>query len=365
VRLPHGEDCWLVTRYADVRAVLGDPRFSRAAALDHDVPRLSERTDDAGGILSTDPPEHTRLRRLVAKAFTTRRVEQLRPRVVEIADGLVDAMVAAGAPVDLVEAFAVPLPVTVICELLGVPYADRHQFRIWSEAVLSTTALPPATIREYRDALDGYMSGLIARRRAEPSDADLIGALVKARDEDDRLSEREMVQLAVGLLIAGHETTASQLPNFTYALLTHPDQRKRLRAQPELVPAAVEELLRWVPLGASSAFPRYATADVELSGGTVRAGEPVLASVAAANRDPRAFPDPDTIDLDRERVAHVGFGHGVHHCLGAPLARLELEIALRTLLTRLPDLRFAGAESDIPWKQGLFVRGPRELRVAW
>jgi cytochrome P450 len=366
VRLPYGEESWLVTGYADVRTVLGDLRFSRAAVVDHDPPRVSPRADDGGGILSMDPPGHTRLRRLVAKAFTMRRVEELRPRAVEIAADLVDRIMATGAPVDLVEEFALPLPVTVICELLGVPVDDRHQFRVWSEAVVSTTALPPAKIQEYRANLDDFMADLIARRRREPTDADLLGALVKARDEGDKLSEVELVQMAVGLLIAGHETTASQIPNFVYALLTHPDQRDLLRDRPDLVPAAVEELLRWVPLGASSAFPRYATVDVELSDGTVvRAGEPVLVSVAAANRDPRVFPDPDRIDITRDRVPHVGFGHGVHHCIGAPLARLELEVALATLLARLPGLRFAVAEPEIPWKQGLFVRGPKRLPVSW
>ena len=364
VRMPYGEESWLVTRYADARTVLGDPRFSRAVSVDRDEPRVAPHTGD-GGILAMDPPEHTRLRRLVAKAFTMRRVELLRPRVEEIADGLVDAMLAAGTPVDLVEEFAVPLPVTVICELLGVPATDRARFRVWSEAVVSTTALTPAQIIEYRDSLEAYMAGLVERRRREPTDADLLGALVRARDEGDSLSEEEMVQLAVGLLVAGHETTASQIPNFVYTLLTHPEVLDRLRRRPDLVPDAVEELMRWVPLGAASAFPRYATEDVELSGGVVPAGDPVLVAVAAANRDGRAFADPDRIDLTRGRSPHIGFGHGVHHCLGAPLARLELEVALATLLRRLPGLRFAGPEDAIPWKAGLFVRGPKALRLSW
>ena len=369
VRLPYGEPGWLVTRYADARTVYGDPRFSRAASVDRDQPRVAPR-DTEGGILSMDPPEHTRLRRLVAKAFTARRVEQLRPRVVEIADGLIDAMVADGPPADLVERLALPLPVTVICELLGVPVADRHRFHVWSDAVVSTTKLPPEQIAAYHGELRMYIAEQVvvggARRRARPTDDDLLGALVKARDEGDSLSEEELVGLVVALLVAGHETTASQIPNFVYALQTHPDQWRLLVDQPELVPDAVEELMRWVPLGAAAAFPRYTTVDVELSGTVVPAGEPVLVSAASANRDERAFPDGDRLDITRDRATtHLGFGHGAHHCLGAPLARVELEVALATLVRRLPGLRFAVPEEEIPWKAGLFVRGPLSLPVAW
>jgi cytochrome P450 len=364
VQMPFGEESWLVTRHADVRTVLGDPRFSRAAVLDRDPPRVAPQ-EPQGGMLAMDPPEHTRLRKLAAKAFTVRRVEQLRPRVVEIADGLVDDLVAAGPPADLVDGFAVPLPVAVICELLGVPFADRDRFRVWSEAIVSTTSLTPVQIGEYLNHLMAYMAELVERRRREPTDADLLGAMVRARDEDDRLSERELVMLAVGLLAAGHETTASQIPNFVYALQTNEDQWRLLLERPELAPDAVDELMRWVPLGAAAAFPRYATEDVELSGTVVHAGEPVLVSTASANRDERAFVDAERLDITRERGPHVGFGHGVHHCLGAPLAHLELEVALATLVRRLPGLRFAVAEPEIPWKAGMFVRGPVRLPVAW
>jgi cytochrome P450 len=363
VRLPYGEDAWLVTRYRDVRTVLGDPRFSRAAVLDRDEPRVRPEPS-TGGILSMDPPDHTRLRRLVAKAFTMRRVEALRPHVQQIADGLLDRMIEHGPPADLVEEFALPLPIIVICELLGVPYEDRADFRTWSDAALSTTSLPQETIQEYIQNLHDYMAGLVAERRVRPTE-DLLGALVRARDEEDRLTEDELVRMGVGLLIAGHETTASQIPNFVYVLLTHPDECARLRAEPELVPRAVEELLRYIPLGAAAAFPRYATEDVELSGVLVRAGEPVLAVMASANRDGEVFPDPDTLDLTREENPHVGFGHGVHHCLGAPLARLELQVALGALLRRLPGLSFAVPEDELPWKSGMLVRGLTSLPVTW
>jgi cytochrome P450 len=311
-----------------------------------------------------DPPDHSRLRRLVAKAFTVRRVEALRPHVREIADGLLDRMVEQGAPADLVEEFALPLPITVICELLGVPYEDRAAFRTWSDAALSTTSLPPETIQEYIQNLHDYMAGLVAKRRAQSTD-DLLGALVRARDEEDRLTEDELVRMGVGLLIAGHETTASQIPNFVYVLLTHPDECARLRAEPALIPRAVEELLRYIPLGASAGFPRYATEDVELGGVLVRAGEPVLAVMASANRDGEVFDDPDALDLAREENPHVGFGHGVHHCLGAPLARMELQVALDALVRRLPGLRFAVPEDELPWKSGMLVRGLTSLPVTW
>jgi cytochrome P450 len=364
VRLPFGEEAWLATRYADVRTVLGDPRFSRAASVGRDEPRITPRPIE-GGMLSMDPPEHTRLRRLVAKAFTARRVEHLRPRARQIADGLIDRMVDAGPPADLVERFATPLPITVICELLGVPVEDQDRFHVWSEAIVSTTSLTPEQIRSYVDSLLGYMAGLIAQRRERPTD-DLIGALVRARDEDnDRLTEDEMVRLAAGLLAAGHETTVTQIPNFVYVLLTHPEQCERLRADLDLVPSAVEELMRYVPLGVASSFARYALEDVELGGVLVRAGDPVIGSVASANRDDTVFAAPDTLDLTRSTNPHIGFGHGAHHCIGAQLARMELQVAVAALLTRLPGLRFAVPEQELQWKSGLLVRGLKRMPVAW
>ena len=253
VRLPFGEEGWLATRHTDVRAVLGDARFSRAASVGRDEPRLTPRQIE-GGILSMDPPEHTRLRRLVAKAFTARRVEQLRPRTRQIADELIDAMVADGPPADLVEHFATPLPIQVICELLGVPFADQHLFHVWSEAIVSTTSLPPERIQEYLDNLYAYIGELVQQRRRAPTD-DLICAMVRARDEDqDRFTEQEIVQLAAGLLAAGHETTVTQLPNFAYVLLNHPEQLAWLRSDPARVPTAIEELMRYVPLGVASSF---------------------------------------------------------------------------------------------------------------
>ncbi|MCX4474676.1 cytochrome P450 [Micromonospora sp. NBC_01655] len=363
VRLPYGEPAWLATRHTDVRTVLGDARFSRAAAVGRDEPRNTPRQIQ-GGILSMDPPDHTRLRRLVARAFTARRVEELRPRTRQIADELVDGLLAAGPPADLVAHLATPLPIRVICDLLGVPVTDQDKFHTWSEAIVSTTSLGVEQAERYIDNLIAYMGELIAQRRQEPTD-DLIGAMVRARDADDRLSEEEVVQLAAGLLAAGHETTVTQIPNFVYVLLHHPGEWARLRADRSLVPRAVEELMRFVPLGATAAFARYPKEDVEVGGVLVRAGEPVVVSIASANRDETVFPDADRLDLGREVNPHLGFGHGVHHCVGAQLARMELQVVLDTLLDRLPGLRLAVPESELPWKSGLLVRGLTAMPVAW
>jgi len=300
---------------------------------------------------------------VVAKAFTARRVEELRVRAQEIADRLVDEMTAQGPPADLVAGFALPLPVTVICELLGVPLEDRARFRHWSDAMLSTTRFTPAEIDRCVEELSAYMAGLVAERRERPQD-DLLGVMVAARDEQDRLSEDELVAMGVGVLVAGHETTASQIPNFVYTLLEHPDQLACLRADPDLVPQAVEELMRFVPLGSAS-IARYALEDVQLSGGVVRAGEPVVASNASANRDATVFTCPEELDVTRQEASHVGFGHGPHHCLGAQLARMELQVALRTLLRRLPGLRLAGTGEDLVWKSGSGVKGLEKMLVTW
>ncbi|RKN64948.1 cytochrome P450 [Streptomyces klenkii] len=360
VRMEYGEPAWLATRYADARLVLGDRRFSRAEGLHHDEPRRGEGPRDTG-LLSMDPPDHTRLRTLVTKAFTTPRVEKLRPDVRALAEGLVAAMVAAGPPADLVEDYALPIPVAVICRLLGVPLEDRPRFRRWSDAALSTSSLTGEEKTANRDELRAYMAGLIEQHRAHPAD-DLMTALIEARDVNDRLSELELTDLCVGILVAGHETTATQVPNFVLTLLGHPGALERLRTDPDLIPAAVEELMRYVPLGAGASFARYALEDVEVGGTLVRKGEAVLVSVGAANRDAGRFADPETLDIGRTGNQHLGFGHGVHHCLGAPLARLELQEALRALVLGLPGLRPAG---DIVWKTEMLVRGPRSMPVAW
>ncbi len=360
VRLPHGEPTWLATRYADARFVLGDRRFSRAMATDKDEPRMAPGRRP-GGILAMDPPDHTRLRTLVAKAFTMRRVELLRPRVADLAAGLIEDMKAKGQPADLVEDYALPIPVAVICELLGVPVEDRPKFRVWSDAALSTSPLTTEEMMANQEELRAYMHVLVEEHRARPQD-DLMTALIEARDVRDRLSELELVDMCIGILIAGHETTASQIPNFVYALLEQPEQLARLRADLDLIPAAVEELLRFVPLGAGAGFARYATEDVQVGDVLVKEGEPVMVAIGAANRDALQFSSAETLEFGREANPHLGFGHGVHHCLGAPLARLELQEALKALLRDFPGLRLDG---DIVWKTQMLVRGPRSMPIGW
>jgi cytochrome P450 len=360
VRLPYGGDAWLVTRHQDVRTVLSDQRFSRAAGLTREEPRVSVDTPQRG-MLDMDPPDLTRLRRLVAGAFTARRVERLRARALIIATELADAIAARGSA-DLVEDFALPLPVTMICELLGVPVDDRDDFQLWSKAFLSTTGMLPEQRMACVGRLMEYVAGLVDQRRSHPAD-DLLGALVAARDGQGSLEEDELLFLAAGLLAAGYETTATQIANFVYVLLTHPEQLRLLRARPDLVASAVEELMRFVPLTAAVTVPRWALQDVELAGGTIHAGEAVFASRSAANRDPRVFSDPGRLDLTRQVNPHMGFGHGIHHCLGAQLARLELRVALSVLLDRLPGLRFATAEANLAWHTGNALRGLVALPV--
>jgi cytochrome P450 len=371
VQQPFGDRAWLVTRYDDVRLVLSDTRFSRAEVMVRDAPRIFAPRGVPSGILGLDPPEHTRLRRLVSGAFRARTLELLRTRVERTATELLDRMAQEGPPADLVERFAIPLPLSMICELMGVPYGDRESFQLWADAYLSTTDLPVEEKMARLGKLGGYIAQLVAQRRqelatnGEPGE-DLIGVLVQARDEQDSLSEEELIGFLMFLLAAGYETTSTHITNSVYMLLTHPEQLALLRNGQVSIADAVEELLRYVPIAVATIIPRYATEDVELSGGTVRAGEAVLPAYDAANRDPRAFDDPERFDLTRApHPSHVAFGHGTHFCLGAPLARMELQAALGALLRCFPDLRLAETDEGLRWKTGLVTRGPVTLPIAW
>lgn len=365
IRMPYGGEAWLVTRYADVRAVLASPQFSRAAAAGRDVPRARPPMDSPDQIISMDAPDHTRLRTLVAKEFTARRVDALRPRVRQIVDGLLDTVVNAAPPGDLAAGLAWPLPVTVICELLGIPADDHDSFRRWTEMTLALGADTRHTeIVAARDHLNQHLTKLIAQRRDSPA-GDLLSDLIAARDHRDRLTEAELVRLGVTLLISGHETTASQLGNFVFLLLADRRHWAALVADPGLIPSAVEELLRYTPMAASVDFARIAVEDVELSGGRIAAGDAVLVQLHAANRDAAVFERPDELDLARAVNPHLAFGHGVHHCLGAPLARMELQVALAALVERLPGLRLAVPAEDVPWRADRLVRGVRSLPVTW
>ncbi|WAJ44864.1 cytochrome P450 [Mycobacterium sp. Aquia_216] len=363
--LPHGGEAWLAVRHADVRSVLHDPRFSRAAVVGRDVPRVRPEVEqNPNSIMNMDPPDHTRLRKYLARAFTTRRVEALRPRAAELTAELLAGLRAAGPGSDLVEHMSVPFPLTIICELLGVPIADRHIFRSASDAIMSMSAMSSRERLEATDQLMAYMAGMMRQRRITPTE-DLIGALVRAYDEGDRLSEGDLLELGIAILVAGHETTMSQISNMTYTLLTRRGRWAALAADPEAVPGAVEELLRYTPLLASAGFPRIAIEDVELSGVMVRAGETVVLSLNAANRDPELFADAEELLLDRAANRHIAFGHGAHHCPGAGLARMELQEVLRGLLREFPDLRLAVAPEDVQWRTGARIRGPRALPLAW
>jgi cytochrome P450 len=373
VVLPHGEQVWLVTRYADVRAALADPRLHKDWATHLTAPDWVP--DEVIGYLSvhmlnSDPPNHTRLRKLVSKAFTARRVAGLRPRVEAITASLLDALearVRAGEDVvDLIEAFAFPLPVTVICELLGVPAQDRDQFRQWSNAIVSDEN-EPGGFRAAGAAMFHYFTGLIAAKRTEltegtgPAD-DMVSALIEARDSGDSLDEREMIAMLFLLLVAGHETTTNLVASGTLALLTNPAELDRLRADPSLLPGAVEELLRYVnPL--NHATDRFTLEPTEIGGVTIPARGWVVCATSAANRDPGRFPEPDRLDLGRDAGGHVAFGHGIHYCLGAPLARLEGEIAFGALLSRFPALSLAADPATLRWRHSSLIHGLETLPV--
>ncbi|KIF76080.1 monooxygenase [Streptomyces sp. 150FB] len=365
ITMPSGSDALLVTDYDSVRTVLSDARFSRAATARPGAPRIGTEPQNAKNLLSMDPPEHTRVRRLVSREFTARRVEALRPRIQILTDELLDAMEQQGSPTDIVPALAFPLPVTVICELLGVPLGEREQIAEWSGTVLSTVSLPVEKIVEAHVGLSTYLGGLIAAKREQPGD-DLLSALVSINEADaERLDEEELLHLAITLLIAGHETTTNQIANGVLALLTNPDQFEAVLSYPGALPTAVEELLRFVPPG-DEATLRITTEDVKLGDTLVPAGTAVLASLASANRDSGHFTRPDTLDVSRTGDAqHLTFGIGIHYCLGAGLARLELEIVIGSLLRRFPTLRLAVPADQIPRSSGRLIHGVTSLPVAW
>ncbi|MFE5943955.1 cytochrome P450 [Streptomyces sp. NPDC056480] len=355
-----GRPAYLVTGYAEARAALGDARLSKdtAAFFADKGSRRRLHPAVAHTMLASDPPQHTRLRGLVTRAFTTGAVARLRPFIARVTDELLDQWPADG-PFDFVAGLAVPLPVIVICELLGVPQADRPDVQRWSAQLFA--AGESDVIDAASHAMADYMTDLVAAKRREPGSS-LLDRLIAARDGDDHLSETELVSLAVLLLVAGHETTTNALGNALLALLRHPAALDRLRAKPDDVPAALDELLRFDSAVSTATF-RFTTEAVELGGTEIPAGVPVLVALGAANRDPARFPAPDRLDLDRNAAAHLAFGHGIHRCVGAPLARAEAEIALRALLTRCSGVRLAVPEDRLEWRRTRLVRGPASLPV--
>jgi cytochrome P450 len=365
VSLPTGDRAWLVTRYEDVRQIFADPRFSRSAAARSGAPRCNRVGPGPDFMVSKDPPEHMRLRRLVAPAFTGQRIESMRPSIERLAEALLDTMEEIGPPVDLVARLALPLSLTVICDLLGIPQADRKQFRTWSDVLMSKTEeFPVDDVRKALTRFELYFAGLIADKRCRPTD-DLLGILITARDQQDKLTEEELISMGVTLLVGGFETVSTQIANSVVILLRNPDQLTRLRRDPGLVSNGVEELLRYIPRRADGGAIRVALEDAELCGVRVQAGEAVIPAIGSANRDGRHFTDADRLDLTRSDKSHLAFAFGSHYCLGAPLARLELQVTLGALLRRFRELRLAVPEQELAWRSSAMVLSPGVLPVTW
>ena len=357
---------WVISRYRDTVEFLRDGRFTKDRYKLTEADRLRYfRVEEFGQLdkhmLNADPPVHSRLRSLVSQAFTARRVEALRPRITAIAQRLLDALPASGS-VDLLEAFAFPLPITVIAELLGVPLEDQHLFREWTTILLAPRGNQLEPLRKTAIQLQQYFQGFLARRRAEPRD-DLTSALLAAEEQGDRLTPVELMSMVFLLMVAGHETTVNLLGNGVWALLRHPEQLARLREDPSLMETAVEEMLRYCgPVRHTTS--RFAVEELEFAGQRIPAGEMIVASLLSANHDAEQFPEPERFDIARTPNRHIAFGSGIHFCLGAPLARLEALLALPPLLERLAGLRFAEDPSTLRWRSGL-IHGLERLPIAF
>ncbi|WP_405682634.1 cytochrome P450 [Streptomyces sp. NBC_00057] len=362
-RLFDGRRVWLVTGHAEARALLVDRRLSadrENPAFPVFTERVARSTKRRIELIGVDDPEHNAQRRMLIPSFSVKRTAALRPSIQETVDRLLDAMIEQGPPADLVSAFALPVPSMVICALLGVPYVDHDFFESQSRRLLRGPGA--ADIEAARAALDEYFRSLIERKRSDRGEG-LLDELITQQLDTGAISRDELVQLAEILLVAGHETTANMISLGTFTLLQYPDQLDRLRTSGDLMPAAVEELLRFLSI--ADGISRVATEDIEVGGVTIRAGEGVVLSTSVINRDEAAYPSPDDLDLGRQSRHHVAFGFGVHQCLGQNLARAELEIALRTLFDRLPELRLAAPVDEIPFKPGDTIQGMLELPVAW
>jgi cytochrome P450 len=364
IALPTGQSAWLITSYNEARHALQDPRLIKTEVTATNTGRdlLPREVYAAMGshMLNRNPPDHTRLRRLVATAFTRRRIDQLTPRIQQITNELLDAMVT-DAQLDLIESFALPLPITVICELLGVPTDRRAEFHDWTSTVLTGVLAGPDKLAAASTAMVSYLRELVEAKRAVPTD-DLVSALVAARDGEDRLSEDELTSMVFLILVAGHETTVNLIASGVLALLTHPEQLALLRTEPHRLADAVEELLRFNGPLQVATF-RLTTQPVDIGEVTIPTGEIVLVGLLAANRHPACVAQPDALDITRTDNPHLAFGHGLHHCLGAPLARLEARIALGTLLARFPQLQLAVPAEQLTWRPGVLLNGLDALPV--
>ncbi|MEU1186326.1 cytochrome P450 [Streptomyces sp. NPDC005859] len=365
VTLYDGRTAWLVTGHRTARDLLADPRLSTdrtRPGYPATSPRFTALRDRRAALLNVDDPEHHAQRRLLVANFTLKRATALRPAIRRIVDERIDAMLAQGPPAELVNAFALPVPSMVICELLGVPYVDHEFFEEQSRRMLRSRV--PEEVSDARDRLDVYLGALIDRKLAAPSGADgVLDALVHEQVREGLVDREEAIALATILLVAGHETTANMISLGTYTLLQHPERLAELRADPSRLPAAVEELTRMLSI--ADGLLRQATEDIEVAGTTIRAGEGVVFATSVINRDESAYPAPDTLDWHRSARHHVAFGFGIHQCLGQNLARAELEIALGALLERLPGLGLAVPAAEVRWKPGDTIQGMLELPVAW
>ncbi|MEU9478675.1 cytochrome P450 [Streptomyces sp. NPDC048191] len=363
IQLPNGEGwAWLVTRMDDVRMVTNDPRFSREAVMEKPVTRLAPHfIPDPGAVGFLDPPDHTRLRRSVAAAFTAKGVERVRESARAMLEELVDELLQDGPPADLTATVLSPFPIAVICEMMGVPAADRHTMHTWTQLILSSSNGKEVSEKAKRE-MAAYFSDLIGLR--ENSTAEDVTSLLGAAVGRGEVTLEEAVGLA-GLLQIGGEAVTNNSGQMFYLLLTRPDLVERLRAEPEIRPRAIDELLRWIPHRNAVGLSRIALEDVEIRGVRIRAGDAVYNSYLAANRDPEVFPDPETIDFSRSPNPHVSFGFGPHYCPGGQLARLEEELLVDTLLDRVPGLRLAVPPEKVPFKKGALIRGPEALPVTW
>ncbi|MFE0650430.1 cytochrome P450 [Streptomyces sp. NPDC059534] len=364
VRLPHGDGhAWLVTRYEDVKFVSVDPRFSRQAVWGRSITRAAPHFIPMEGAVGfADPPDHTRMRRVVARAFGARALGALRDHAQEVMDRLLDRVEEHGAPADLMELVNRPFPLAMVSELMGVPEADRPLMARWSDGILSAGGGREAAEQAKAD-LAHYFTELIGRSHGTGKET--LAAVLADAVDDDTLTEHEAVGLAVLIQIGGAHAVRNNSANMVYALLTHPGHLARLRAEPHLVPQAVDELLRYIPHRNAVGLSRIALEDVEVGGVTIPAGEPVYVSYLTANRDPAVFPEPERLDFDRGHNPHVAFGHGPHYCPGSALARIESEILVQSLWTRFPDLRLAVPDEELRWQRGALIRGPETLPVTW
>lgn len=366
VRLPHGEGhAWLVTRYEDVKFVSVDPRFSRQAVRGRSITRVAPHFIPMEGAVGfADPPDHTRMRRVVARAFSARALTALRDHAQAVMDRLLDRVEEHGAPADLMELVNRPFPLVMVSELMGVPEGDQPLMARWSDTIISAGAGAGREAGEQAKAEMGrYVTELVGRSHGTGKET-LAAVLADAVDED-ALTEHEAVGLAVLIQIGGAHAVRNNSANMVYALLTHPEHLARLRAEPELLPQAVDELLRYIPHRNAVGLSRIALEDVDVGGVTIPAGEPVYVSYLTANRDPDVFPEPERLDFDRGYNPHVAFGHGPHYCPGSALARIESEILLDSLWTRFPNLRLAVPEEQLRWQRGALIRGPETLPVTW